>query len=489
MIKNQFYKDVFKMAVVFCAILGLCKVTKGGVAVLVAVTGAYFALARQSGYLTICYIMFPFFTIFNRVIVGISPIFLMMARIGNFIIIAAMILTGAGFTGKVRERLPIIWMFVYCFVAVLSSVDGWMPFISYLKIIQFVLFMVGLLFVTSILQQREKGLYQLRCAFMAFSVIFLFGSFLARFIPSLGFSMQLNSLASYGVDVTGRELVAGEGIVLFNGMASHSQMLAPVVSMMASWVLCDMLLVEKRITKLHLSLLGISPILLYWSRSRGGLLELIAVLGVALFVCVPRARLRQSVKGRLFSLLFLASIFLLIIGFVAQVRSQTISKWLRKTEDVHSDNRTLEEAVTGSRQALIEYNLSDFKLNPVLGKGFQVMRGMEQAYRAKMITWYSASIEKGVTPFVILGETGLMGATVFLIFLIVFYSTCLKRRYLSLLTSFTCVLVCNLADSTLFSPGGLGGFLWITSCVGAFGTDLISIRQAHGVWTGPEMGR
>ena len=143
------------------------------------------------------------------------------------------------------------------------------------------------------------------------------------------------------------------------------------------------------------------------------------------------------------------------------------------------DTRSLKEAFTGSRQALVEYNLNDFKLNPLFGKGFQVMRGMEQAYRAKLITWYSASIEKGVTPYVILGETGLVGTGVFLIFMCVFYGTCLKRRYLALLTMFTCMFVANLADSTLFSPGGLGGFLWITSCVGGFGIDMMTLRMAR----------
>ena len=82
------------------------------------------------------------------------------------------------------------------------------------------------------------------------------------------------------------------------------------------------------------------------------------------------------------------------------------------------------EAFTGSRKPSIEYNLSDFRANPIFGKGFQVIRGMEQAYRSHLITWYSASVEKGVTPYVILGETGLMGATTFVVFLCVFYSTC-----------------------------------------------------------------
>ncbi|MBR4652407.1 MAG: O-antigen ligase family protein [Kiritimatiellae bacterium] len=480
MFKNKFHKDVFKALVVICAILGLCRLTMGGVAVLIALLGAGFALTRKPGYLACCYIMFPFFTIFNRVVVGLSPVFLMTARLGNLFMIAAMILTGAGFAGRAREKLPIGWLFAYCVVACISSIDGWMPLISYLKIAQFILFLMGLIFVTRLLQQSAEGPYQLRCVFMALSIIVLWGSILSRFIPSVGYSMTISSLAAYGIEMTGAEVAASEGMRLFNGVTCHSQMLAPTVALMSAWLLCDMLLVERRFTILHVSILAAAPVLLYISRSRGGLLEIVAVMLTTIFVCVPRARLALAVKSRLMQLLILSAILLLAIAVIGQIRNQTISKWLRKTDDVRGDTRTLKEAFTGSRQGLVEYNLSDFKLNPLFGKGFQVMRGMEQAYRAKLITWYSASVEKGVTPYVILGETGLVGASVFLIFLCSFYGTCLKRRYLATLTIFTCVMVANLADSSLFSPGGGGGFGWIISCIGGFGIDIMALRQVQG---------
>ena len=476
MLKNKFHRDVLKAFVVLCAILGLCRVTMGGAAVLVALVGASAVLMRKPGYAAVCYIMFPFFTIFNRTIVGISPVFLMTARLGNLFMIAVMILTGAGFAGRAREKLPIGWLFAYCVVACISSIDGWMPMISYLKIAQFVLFLVGLLFITRMLQQSDEGLYQLRCVFMAMAIIFLWGSIFSRFIPSVGYSMTIQLMANYGIEMTGEEVVASEGMRLFNGLTFHSQALAPVVALTAAWVLCDMLLVERRFTVLHSAVLAAAPVLLYFSRSRGGLLDIVAVMLTAIFVCVPRAKLAVAVKSRLMQLLILAAVGLVTIGIIGQIRNQTLSKWLRKTDDVGGDTRSLKEAFTGSRQALVEYNLNDFKLNPLFGKGFQVMRGMEQAYRAKMITWYSAAVEKGVTPYVILGETGLVGTGVFLIFLCVFYGTCLKRRYLALLTLFTCVLVTNLADSSLFSPGGAGGFNWIISCVGGFSIDLMAIR-------------
>ena len=45
------------------------------------------------------------------------------------------------------------------------------------------------------------------------------------------------------------------------------------------------------------------------------------------------------------------------------------------------------------------------------------------------------------------------------------------------MTCFTCFLVSNLADSTLFSPSYMGGFLWILSCVGGFSTDILAKRM------------
>ena len=485
MYQQKFLKDVLTATVVIGSLLALCRVTMGGAAVMVALMGAAFAIQRKAGLLAACYAFFPVLTIFNRVVIGMSSVTLMAARVGNLFMIAAMLLTGAGFSGRVRERLPISMLFVYCLIACISSLDGWMPFISYLKLAQFVLFLFGLLFVTRILQQSDTGLYQLRCIFMALAVIFLLGSCASRLIPSLGYSMQIASAARYGIDLAGEDIVQSEGMTLFNGMTNHSQALAPVVSMMAAWVLCDMLLVERRLTWLHGLILSTAPILLYVSRSRGGLLELITIILTAMFVCVPRARLAAVVKSKLAQMMIAGMTVLVILAIVGQVRNQALSKWLRKTEDVKADNRSLSEAFTDTRKELVEYNLNDFKLNPIFGKGFQVVRGMEQAYRAHLITWYSASVEKGVTPYVILGETGIFGALVFLVFLFVFYGTCLKRRYLTTLTMFTCMLVANLADSTFFSPGGAGGFLWIASCVGGFGIDMISIRQAHGIWRGP----
>ena len=477
--KNRFCIDVLKMLFFFGIILGAAKFSGGFVSILVTVAGLIFALRRKFGYLVCCYILYPVLINFNHAIVRFDGLLVLASRIGNLLLICVTLLLGVRH-GK--ERLSFGWMLAYCGVAFLSSIDGWMPLISYMKLIQFVFFIIGIQISMKIIQESDEGLYRVRCFMMVLAITYIIGGFAVRFIPSLGYSMMVEKADAYGIEINAGELVESEGMVLFNGMVCHSQMLAPVTAMMAAWVLCDMVLVEKRISLLHLVVLLFAPLLIYMSRSRGGLLELATVMWLVMFVCVPKARLASSSRRRLWGLVAIMVATLIGVAVVSEIKNQTITKWIRKTENVGGDSRTMIEAFTESRKLLIEYNLNDFKLNPILGKGFQVASDFKQKFEQGRITLFFAPVEKGVTPYVILGETGLIGALVFIVFLISFYFTCLHRRYLALMTMFTCMLVCNLADSTFFSPGGLGGFLWIMSCLGGFSIDLISIRMTHGIW-------
>ena len=117
MYQQKFIKDVLKMTAVIGLLLSLCRWTVGGAAIFVVLMGSYFALKRKGGLLAGCYAFIAILTIFNRVIVGFSAVTLMTARLGNLFLIGVMMLTGAGFSGRMRERLPISVLFLYCFVA------------------------------------------------------------------------------------------------------------------------------------------------------------------------------------------------------------------------------------------------------------------------------------------------------------------------------------------------------------------------------------
>lgn len=475
---NQYYKDVLKKIVLVTLTLALFRLTNGIGGWLLLLVGIVFALMSNYAGLSFCYLMFSVTSVFNPLLSGMSLYLSLAARAGN-IILPIFLLLGGAMSRVERDKLPISWIFVYMVVALISSMDGWFPFISYLKLAQFFGFIFGMVLVSRVMQRTEEGLYELRCLIMAIAVIMIVGSLIVKFTPTIGYSMMFKRMEQYGIDYNVYDFLQSDVTRLFNGMTMHSQMLAPVVSILATWVLCDMLLIEKKVSMLHLPLLVLSPILLFLSRSRGGFLTLVVTMALTVFVCMPKARLSFRVRNHLLRILVVGVAIIVSVGIYMQIRDETISKWLRKTEDVGGDQRSLAEAITSSRLGLVEENMRDFYLNPLLGKGFQVMPWLKDAYGNGFITWYSAPIEKGVTPVVVLGETGLVGGAVFIVFLCTFYTTCLRRRYFALMNMFTCTLIANLADSTLFSPAGLGGFLWVMSCVGGFGIDLMTNRNAR----------
>lgn len=473
MTKNQFYKDTVTAIVGIMLAILLCRYTLGGFAIAIAFTGLSAALMRKPIITTICFILFPLMVVFNSTIMGLTGITLLVARFTFVMMVAAAILSGMG-SAKAQEKLPIGWMSLYLVAAALSSIDGWMPLISYLKIFNFATMLVGLYLLAKQMQSSLSCLMALRAVFMGISLIMIVGSIISYFIPSIGYSMIILKNEALGHYVTAQELLSSGSMILFCGMTSHSQMLSPVVSCLACWVLCDMLLVERQVSLLHCLILVCVPILLYLSRSRGGLLILVCVVLMVIFIIIPKAKLAVQTRRHMMKIFLASTVILVVVGVYFQIKNDAISRWLRKTDDISSDTRSLKEALTDSRQFLLDENLRDFKLNPVLGKGFQVVNGMKEAYDANMITWYTASVEKGVTPYVVLGETGLLGAFAFIVFLCSFYGACFRRGYLSLMTNFTCFFVANLADSTFFSPSGLGGFMWLVACIGAFSTDCLA---------------
>ena len=116
--------------------------------------------------------------------------------------------------------------------------------------------------------------------------------------------------------------------------------------------------------------------------------------------------------------------------------------------------------------------MADFRMNPAFGMGFQVAwYTPERVAKTKGLA-LSSPIEKGVMPVMILGETGLIGAATFLLFLIAFYVGCSNRRLYITLALFAVLLAVNMGEATFFSPGGPGGTQWMYCIVGGYLLDI-----------------
>ena len=190
---------------------------------------------------------------------------------------------------------------------------------------------------------------------------------------------------------------------------------------------------------------------MYMSRSRTALVVFAVSMTMISLYCVPMSQIPAMAKRRIKGIVSLICVAVVVAAIVGQVRNDMLSKWIRKYDDIEFENKSLGEAFTSSRMGLVEYNMRDFKLNP---------------------------IEKGVLPLMVLGETGVVGAIVFVIFLISFYATCVKKRYRVLLCLFTAVIASNMSEASFFSPGGSAA-QWTVSIIGGFGLDLIIKRNAN----------
>jgi hypothetical protein len=89
----------------------------------------------------------------------------------------------------------------------------------------------------------------------------------------------------------------------------------------------------------------------------------------------------------------------------------------------------------------------------------------------------TAPIEKGLLPIMVLGETGIVGITCFIIFLMSFYSGAMRKKLYITMAMFTILLSTNIGEATFFSPGGMGGLLWTICLFGGYSIDLTLMQH------------
>lgn len=477
-------KDVLKFVALMSMLLMVCRLTDGWFAWILALTGCIACLCGRTMIAITSFIFVPTLIYYSPVLVSGSQLGA-AARIGQVAILFSMMLSPV--VRKRAESIPLGWLFVYAVIAVFSSVNGWMPLISYLKIVNFVVFVASIMLLLKMIQSTDEVLYRLRVIMLGFAVFIVIGSVIAFFIPSVGYSMEVSRAESWGVFTTGGEVASREGKKLFNGVLNHSQALANNIPLWFGFVMCDLLLIERKFSFLHVAIILSAPVLMYMSRSRTALVVFVVLLVMISFYCVPRSRMNETAKRRVKGVAFVILFLALAGAVIAQIQGQAIAKWIRKVDDISLDGRSLGEAFTESRLGLFDYNLRDFELNPILGMGFQVMDWHAAAYKAGRITLFSAPIEKGVLPAMILGETGLAGGAVFLVFLISFYSSCFKRKYRVMLCLFTGLMASNMSEASFFSPGG-AALQWTTVFVGGMGLDLILKRREAAAFRRSEWG-
>lgn len=489
--QSNFYKDAdiykltFRMVVFTVLTIALCRLTRGYIMPVFTLIGVCSAFSNKLGWALVFFVMMPFFVILNPTITGnASSVYGVSLRLGPLLIGLILAMHGASRQG--RHKLPFLGIVPFVMAAIISSVDGWAPSVSLIKIVNFSVFLFGIWFGTQNLQQRPKDVLLLRSFFLAIASLLVFGSVVTIAVPSIGYATSLSLAIREGelATVALKQMQADNVVTLFCGITNHSQALAPLLAVTVGWVLCDMLLLERRFRWLHLCIVLFALPLTYMTRSRVGLISVVAALYMSAFYAVRKIQLPARLRVRLSQGIMVSGGVLVVVVIIAQLTTGAMSRWMRKSNE--DDQRSLGEAMTSSRMGLLEKSLYEFKRNPLFGSGFQVDEDTPELVRRSKGFMLSAPIEKGITPVMVLGETGILGEVCFIIFLATFCGTCIRRKYVVTFSLFTVFFVTNMGEATFFSPGGIGGIMWMVGVVGGFTLDtfLLYRRQLEQQWAG-----
>ena len=466
-----------KIAFLLLATIIGCRFSRGYFMGVVAMSVLVSVLQRKNGWALLGYIMLPTIFFLNTSIIGDSNKAQLIARLAIIALPIGFLIQGAKTRSKMK--VPIGWMVAYLCCAAVSSIGGWFPFISYFKILNFLLFILGVKLGVQNMDGNIRDIGIIRHGLIVLAAFIILGSLAAYPFPAIGYSMEIDNArlwGAYGTDAEiGQDLIASGSIILFSGVLRHSQLLAPMTAMFMIWVLCDMIFIERRLSWIHGGILLAAPFLLYLTKSRTGLLALAVGMLLITFYALPQAILPQRLKIRMKGILLTGCVLMGVVAAIAEVRSHSISGWIFKWDADGANSGDAVESIISTRMGLVGNNMHDFYMNPLLGMGFQVVENHRYLYSQGRISLISAPIEKGVLPTMILGEGGLLGALVFLLFLITFYGFFIKKKYVATVTLFTTFLATNMGEASFFSPGGHGGLYWLISIAG--GLLTICLRR------------
>lgn len=471
--ENAIYKLAARYAVVIAAILVACRYVGAYAAAAVVLAGCAAAFANKVSIALSAFILLPFIMVFNPVLIPKSGMLWGLTLRGGPLLIGLCLAT----TSQRRMgnfKLPFNMLWVYLFIAAICSVQGYVPKISYAKLVNFGLFLWVICETTKNLQTRQGELFRLRAFLLGLTALLVLGSLVSYRYPAIstmsGLDVMKNNPGA-DVDMVDDYVQSFGGMKLFVGLLNQSQTFGGVVSCCFGWTICDMLLCEQRIRWPHMVLIVIAPVLVFITRSRMGLLILVSFGAMLYFYSMRRVALPLVVKNRINGILTFVLVVAAVALAIGEGRNHLVSRWLRKTDSVATDERGLTEAVTSSRQGLIAANMRDFRRNRLLGSGFQVDARHVERYKDRPGLIITAPLEKGILPLMVLGETGILGAVFFMLFLFDFYQKSVRMRLWSTLTLFSVLFVSNMAESTFFSPGGAGGIEWCFTVVGGFICD------------------
>lgn len=258
----------------------------------------------------------------------------------------------------------------------------------------------------------------------------------------------------------------------FQGVLNHPQVFGPTVALLGAWTSTRML-EERQPGWTLIGIVGACIALVLASQARTAGVAMVG--GVALSIIIA-----PWLSGKTISTMFpglrsprvwvtvLTTIFAALL--LAPIIAERVTTFLRKGTTAGS----FMEAYDTSRGFFIDKMLENIYAQPLTGIGFGVASDYAQMSidRSGFLGLPTgAPVEKGVAFLAIVEELGLIAAGVVLFWLWRLLRGAAKAG-LAALTVFITILLLNLGEATLFSPGGMG-MLWLVLITWAFSQQTV----------------
>lgn len=247
----------------------------------------------------------------------------------------------------------------------------------------------------------------------------------------------------------------------FQGILNHPQVFGSTMGILGAWAAGEMF-AHRRPSWAAMALMGACVAMVVLSEARVGGFSL--VFGVAIAVLVAPALSGKSIRLLLPGIgsarIYLVAILALVSALIAKpLLSQRVGNYIAKG----STATNLIEAYTISRGGMIEIMQDNIEGEFLHGIGFGIasVPTLMIVKRDPLLNLpISASIEKGVLPLAVFEELGLFGFLVVAAWIWMLLRRSAHGGVVPCAVSIT-ALMTNMAEFTLFSPGGMGLLLLV----------------------------
>lgn len=465
------HKALVKYSATLVALVALYYGSRGYGALILPVLTIGALLQRKAIWLMFWVMWLTMSSVGNNVLFCRSVVTMMVTR-ATLVTLTFLVAARVFASRSSRPFMPFWGVLPYMLWECLSSLQGYEPIVSYLKMLLFFCIFFAMFGVMNEVNASSRvNAKILRSAILSVLGLMTVGSVLL--IPFPGLSQMMGEDAERMLAIK-----AGEAVSLFCGMASHSQSMGPLAGIAGTFIFADLVFSIKKFDRLYLFMLFCCLIVCYKTSSRTGMGTFVAGCGMVTLLFMRSRGVGRGWKTKVMSL----ATGVAILGAVAVIAvpslRQGVTNFVLKTRTGEKANLSFEN-ITSSRQGLIEESLWGFRNKPVMGNGFQVAREMQYEHRSGLVDYLAAPIEKGVWIYAILEEGGIIGMILFCGWLLYLFPTLIKRHAYEMACVFFAFMVANMGEFCIFSMTYIGGFYW--TMVLASGTLDVQRMKGQGI--------